>query len=142
MTRSTLQTDCLSSARRGVTLLEVIVGAAMLVALLSVSAQALFQVGRYQKRTDQRLAAMDALQNAMEELCSKPWGQIDDGAIASLKAPPEIAERWPDMKIDGKVAAVNEPVEGKRIKLSISTSSPQTGRVPSLTTWVFRKTGS
>jgi type II secretory pathway pseudopilin PulG len=131
-----------ASVRRGITLLEVIVGAAMLVAVLAVSAQAIVQVSRHQKRTDQRLAAMDALENALEELSSKPWEQINDAAVSSLAIPAEIEQRWPGMKIEGSVSVVSEPVEAKRITLSIHSGPSTAGRGESLTTWVYRKPGS
>ncbi len=128
-----------TDARGGFTVLEVIVAAGMLMLLLAVSAQALIQVRRFQKKTDERVAATEALENALEEIASKPWDEINDQAIGSLKLPAEMIERWPEMKLSGSVSAVSEPVEGKRITLSVTAGATPPGRAPSLTTWVYRK---
>jgi Tfp pilus assembly protein PilV len=128
-----------TDARGGFTVLEILVASAMLMLLLAMSAQALVQVRRFQRKADERVAAVELLENALEELTSKPWDEINDQAIGSLKLPADVVERWPDMRISGSVSTTAEPVEGKRIMLSLESGASNSRRAPSLTTWVYRK---
>jgi type II secretory pathway pseudopilin PulG len=123
----------------GMTLLEVIVGTALLATILSVTAQSIVQLKRHRRSMDKRAVAVSILENSLEAVTAQSWERIDDQAVAAIQLPASVVQRWPSAKIMGAVSIVSKPVTGKRVTLTVTLDAASAERPLSLTTWVFRR---
>jgi prepilin-type N-terminal cleavage/methylation domain-containing protein len=124
--------------RAGFSLLEVILAAAMLAVLFSIAGQMIVNMKRQTRLAERHSLARRTIENSMEELTATPWENIDDAAIAALPLPAAVRQRWPDAALMGSVTPSSDPVEAKRISLSLSLSPEARTRPASLTTWIYR----
>ena len=123
----------------GFTFLEVLLAAAMLAVLFSVVGQLIVNMKRQTRLVEHQALALITIENSMENLTALPWDEIDDATIATLPLPAGVLDRWPDAKLTGSVTSSSDPVEAKRIALSLSLSPESRTRPTSLTTWIYRR---
>ena len=125
--------------RAAFSLLEVILAAAMLAVLFSIAGQMIVNMKRQTRLAERHSLALRTIENSMEELTATPWDKIDDAAIAALPLPEAVRRRWPDATLTGSVTPSSDPVEAKRISLSLSLSPEARSRPATLTTWIYRR---
>lgn len=133
-----------AACRRGALLLEVIVSAGLLTAMLAAVNQVLVRLHAQSKLVERRVAAQETLENMLEEYTIRPWDEIQTDTIAELVLPEWVQEKLPEFEVTGSVTQQADPVAAKRVTLRLSWREP-TGvrrRPLSLTTWVFRPTES
>lgn len=121
-------------------LLEVIVSAGLLTALLVVVSQTLVRLHAQAKIVERRIVAQQTLENMLEEYTIRPWKEIETETIRGLTPPDWVQTKLPQLEVTGSVTEEKDPVVAKRATLQISWQEP-TGtqqRPLSLTTWVFR----
>ncbi|MBA3480388.1 MAG: type II secretion system protein [Pirellulales bacterium] len=123
----------------GFTFLEVILAAAMLAVLFAITGQLIVNMKRQTRLAERHSLALRTIENSMEELTAMPWDKLDDATIAALELPAAVRDRWPDAALAGSVTASSDPVEAKRISLTLSLSPEARTRPASLTTWIFRR---
>src|SRR5262249_21620480 len=124
--------------RCGFTLVEVAVCASMLVMLFTMVGEMIVQMRRHARANEEQAALLRTVENALEELTARPWGEIDEAAIAAIKLSDEAERRWPVARLTGQVRNSNDPAPAKRVTLSLSTGSASMASSLKLTTWVFQ----
>lgn len=125
--------------RRGFTMLEMIVAAALLGTLLVVSLNMLGAAADWRRAADRRQLALFEAGNIMERIAARPWDQLTDEALADVRLPERIGRRLPgaELKIEVTDSPPTEKPASKRIAVSIrwrdraGTLLPPVG----LTTW-------
>lgn len=101
--------------RRGSTLVECVVAAGMVLAMLMVAAPTVVRVGRIWKQTTHHQLACDELNAQLDRLIALPSEQRES-AIKSLAVDDAVAEVLHDARL---VATVTADDVGKRIELTI-----------------------
>ena len=127
-----------ATRRPGMSILEVSAGAAMLAVLLTLLAQMFVQVRQHSRRAEERAAMLRVVENLMEECTAAPWADIDADAVAALPLPEEVRRRWPQARLDGRVAESSDRAAAKRITLTLAPGPDSRERPVTLTTWVFK----
>jgi type II secretory pathway pseudopilin PulG len=125
--------------RQAFTFLEVLLAAAMIAVLCSVAGQLMVNMKRQTRLTEQQALALRTIDNSMEQLTALPWEEINDDAIAALQLPAAVQDRWPSAALTGKLTTSTDPVEAKRISLSLTLAPDARARPASLTTWIYRR---
>ena len=131
-------THCSTARSRGFTFVEVVVAAAMLAVLLGLGGRMLVQARVNARMVEHRELALRTVGNALEELAAGRWDAIDEGAIDELSLPESLSRRWPEARLTGSVEEVGEPVEAKRLSLTLRLTPRQPALAATLTTWVYR----
>jgi Tfp pilus assembly protein PilV len=128
--------------RRGTTIIELCVAAALLAAALSVVVSMLGVVARQRRSAELRARALEEADNLLERLTAEPWESITPEQIANLGLAAKVAESLPDGELRIDVTSAPERSTTKRIDLSVAWR-PAVGRPANhvrLTTWVERRT--
>ena len=122
----------------GFTFLEVILAAAMLAVLFSIAGQLIVNMKRQTRLVERHSLALHdreldgrASRNAV--------GQDRRRGNRSFAAARRGARCWPDAALTGSVTPSSDPVEAKRISLSLSLSPEARTHPASLTTWIYRR---
>ncbi len=126
------------SRRRGFTFIEVAVATAMLAVLLAMVGQLVVLVARHARVAEEHATALQIVENCVEEITNLPWDRINETRIASMKFPQSVRERWPQAMLTGSVDSTSDPVEAKRVSLSLALHSDSRAPSVRLTTWVYR----
>lgn len=133
------QLYCSAKRRGGTTMLEALVAAVMLAALLSITAKALVAAQRQSRSIDRRAAATIALENAMEEVLARPWSEVNDTTIGDVKLPASLLERCPRAVLGGKAERDDDPTPSKRVTLTLTLGAAAADRPLRLITWIYPK---
>ncbi len=112
--------------RRGMTLIELAVAAALLGTLLTVSLKMLAASADLRRVTDQRQAASLAMGNLLERLSARPWNELTPELATKEKLPPEAARQLPDAELKIEITAQTSEAElpAKRIAVSLRWRGP------------------
>jgi prepilin-type N-terminal cleavage/methylation domain-containing protein len=103
--------------RRGMTVLELVVAAAILGTLLAVSLQLLAATAQQRSVADQRQFAVLEAENMMERLAARPWAELTPQTAVPLS--PAVRARLPSAEVKVEVApAPNDPL-AKRIVVAL-----------------------
>jgi prepilin-type N-terminal cleavage/methylation domain-containing protein len=127
-----------TNRRRGFTMIEMVVGVAMMAVLLTLLGQMLVSMRQNTRRAEERTLVLRSVENALEEITAAPWAAINEQAVAALRLPEEVRRRWPQAELTGQVTASTDPVEAKQVTLKLSLGPESRIRPVSLTTWVFK----
>ena len=121
-------------------ILEVVVSASLLAALMVILNQVVVQLHRQSEIIDRRVVAQQTLENLLEAFTARDWNQIDTESITALEAPDWVRAKLPKLRIAGEVVAESDPIEAKRVRLQFSWKDPvnMQQRPLALTTWIFR----
>ena len=125
--------------RRGVTIIEVTVAAAMLGVLLASSAQVMRSLAAQQAAAARRATALQLLQAVMEEFANQPWDELTP-EFASQVALPDVANSLlPGATVKATVTGDSNPIAAKRLAVELRWNSPngQPASPLRLTTWVY-----
>jgi len=107
---------CFSPNRhRGFTVLEVVVAAVLVLALLSVTAPLIIQTGRMWQQTRHHQLAVDELAGQLDRLVSLPADRRD-AALGSLTVDPDVARSLTGASLGGEVI---DDDDGRRIRLRL-----------------------
>ena len=125
--------------RHGFTLIEVGAAAAMLAALLLVSAQMLHALSNYQQTIRQRAVALQVVQAASEQAGNIPWDQLTTDSARQLKTPSQFDKYLRGSTLNVVVENESVPTASKRIMVELTWSGSNGRDVAPvrLTSWVF-----
>ena len=105
--------------RRGLTLTELIVAAAIAVTAMVGIAQLMYQVTRqYQIVASRNLVAQEAA-NIMEDLMSRPWKEIASGDLPSIQVSPACLQAVSQAEVHLEIAPEQDQKEVRRITVQI-----------------------
>lgn len=126
------------SRHRGFTFIEVVIATAMLAVLLAMIGQLVVLVKRHARTAEQHATALRIVENCLDEIANLPWDEINDERIASMTFSKGVRERWPQAELSGNVDSSSDPVEAKRVSLSLAMNPDSRAPSAKLTTWVYR----
>ena len=108
----------MKTVRRGMTLLELAVAAAVLGTMLVVCLQMLTATAAQHKVADQRQLAVLEVENTMERLAARPWSELTPQSAAGQLSP-AAGSRLPGAEL--KVEVTTSPTEpaAKRIAVTL-----------------------
>lgn len=132
------------SARRGFTIIEVVVAAAILTTLAVVCAQMLAASARQNRMLQDRRAAMNEAANVMERLFVQSWSELTPDSAAQATLGEDFRQALPGGRLSVEVnTAANRP-EARQIVVRIEwTDTPD--RPPysvRLSAWKYRTDGA
>ena len=125
--------------RRGLTLSELIIAAAITVAAMVGIAQLMYQVTRqYRVVTCRNLAAEEAA-NIMEDLMSRPWNEIAAKEPPSIEFSPACRQAAPDAELQLEIVPEEGQEDIRRITVQIHwmTNSTQQAEPIQLVAWRY-----
>ena len=127
------------SCRAGMTLVEVAVAAAILAAVLATSVKMIHSFGNQQRGATQRVIALLTVQNTMEQLTNRPWGELPPGELNGLTIPEPVASVLSDAKVTATIVDEGDEISAKRISIALSWKDPigRDARPARLVSWVF-----
>lgn len=131
--------DARGGRRRGFTLLELSVAAAMLCALVLIAVQMFRAVTTQQQAAERRALALETVQAVAEQIGNMRWDELTLGSVESISAPASATAHLPGAKLAIGLEEENEPVAAKRITIELTwNNSPgRSARPVRLTSWVF-----
>lgn len=126
----------LTRARRGLTLTEVAVAAALVAALTPVVARFSAAVATRERATERRVAAMQVLEAALERVTVREWEETAPARIEPPEPPAALAQRVPgaELTVDARDGEF-----GRRVTASITWRDPTGQRAGPLrlSAWVY-----
>lgn len=127
------------SARRGSSLVEICVAAAMLAAGLSAVVATLGSVAHGRRAAEQRQIAIEEAENVLERLTAEPWADLSVERIEQLQTTSHIGTRLPAGQLTVKLVTTPGAPDARRLDVEIRwRKSPGGSAAPvRLTTWIY-----
>ncbi|HEV3021832.1 MAG TPA: hypothetical protein VGX76_05175 [Pirellulales bacterium] len=108
--------------RRGTTMIELCVAAALLAATLSAVVAMLGMVARQRRGAELRAQAIEQADNVLERLTAEPWDAISPQHAEELGLSAKIAAALPNGELRVEVTSPPASATTKRIDVSIAWS--------------------
>jgi Tfp pilus assembly protein PilV len=125
-------------ARRGISMLEIIVTSLLLGAVISAIVPVLSACAAHHRTSDLRRCGMQELSNALERMSLAPYEKLDDAARGPFELSPPARRQIPDGKVTVNVSDPTGEPRGRRITAELRWSSPGGPSEPlRLSTWRF-----
>jgi prepilin-type N-terminal cleavage/methylation domain-containing protein len=126
--------------RRGMTLLELVVAAALLGTVMVVCLQMLAATTHQRKVADQRQLALLEVENAMERLAVRPWNDLTPQTPAAQLSP-AVRGRLPgaDLKVEVTASAAESLAKRIAVSLRWKDDSGQFTKPVTIVTWRWRE---
>jgi prepilin-type N-terminal cleavage/methylation domain-containing protein len=126
--------------RRGMTLVELMVAAALLGAIMVVCLQLLAATAQQRRHADQRRLALLEVENAMERLAARPWNELTP-QTAAAQLSPSIRGRLPGAELKAEVTASAAEPLAKRIAVTLRwrDGSGQFTKPVTIVTWRWKE---
>jgi type II secretory pathway pseudopilin PulG len=106
--------------RGGFTVMETIVALSVLAAVSVLVAQtAVWALGE-RTRTEDRLVAMEAAANVLEEARARPWAELTPEWAAGMKPSGDVAARLPDAALTVRVEPEKDRDRVKRVTVELT----------------------
>lgn len=142
--RRRLPSELHLKARRGSMLLEVVVGAGMLAALLVVVNQLATKLNAHAAMLDREFVAQQTVENLLEEFTARPWSELSPEEITNLEVPEWVREKLSNVTCTGEVSEQVFPIVARRILLRLKWDAARSAaqRQVQLVTWVFPAEGT
>ncbi len=129
-------------------MVEMMAGAAILVALLAVSMQFLHATAIYRRATRQREVAIQEVANLMERLAAVPWQELTPEKVRQVELSEPARHELPGAKLTIEVGpSPDDPSadksSAKRIAVALAweDQSRRLGRPIRLSAWRYRSEG-
>jgi len=107
------------SARRGFSLLEVIVAAVILAALMSVCLQLLGAMASQRRAIDGRQRAIHQAANIMQRVCGRPWSELTDENVRRMQQGEQSLRAMPAVRVEIRLAQSPDELDAKQITVLI-----------------------
>ena len=104
----------------GFTLLEVVISGTLLAAVLIVSAQMVWSIARQREAILDRQTALSEAGNVMERLFARPWDDLSDEAVKSVRLSDDFQRALPGGKLSIELTTLPEAPAAKRILVKVS----------------------
>ncbi|MGQ9574730.1 MAG: PilW family protein [Thermoguttaceae bacterium] len=129
-------------ARRGFSLMELLVGAALLGALMAVCLQFFTAMAAQKELLRDRSRAVQLAANLMERLAEWPWDQLTPQHAAQFQQAEKVPEGLPNAQVEARITQLPGQPEAKQVTVLVHwqgrDGAPQ-GPVR-LTAWRYRLT--
>jgi Tfp pilus assembly protein PilV len=126
--------------RRGSLLPEVLISAAVLAVILSLTVKVLGQVGHQRRAAERRQRALVEVANAMERITAFPYGEVTEAHARDLKVSPESTASLPDAELNvnlrDETAAPDRPSRRIAVRLRWKNPSGEWEAPVRLVTWI------
>ena len=106
--------------RHGFTLLEIVVSGALLAVVLTVSARMVWTIARQREAILDRQTALCEAGNVMERIFARPWDQLSDEALQSVRPSDDFQRALPGGKLSIELTSLAEDPAAKRILVKLS----------------------
>ena len=126
------------NARGGFSLIEQIVAAALLAAVMVTLIPLLVLVGQECRTTEQRQAAMMEVENLMDRLTAQSWDELTDESVERVELSDHLRQRLKDPSLVIKVQAVDDNAKRIRIEMTWKHRSGQFHSPVRLSAWTYR----
>src|SRR4051812_18349471 len=125
--------------RGAFTLLEVVIAAGMLAMLLTTSVQMLRALSIYQRGSEHRAVALEAVQAVSDQIANTPWDQLTAESAKKVTIPKQLESYLPGAKLSVSLENEATPTASRRIYVDLSWKGPdgQLSAPVRLTSWVF-----
>jgi prepilin-type N-terminal cleavage/methylation domain-containing protein len=125
--------------RRGFTLLEVTVAAAMLAMLMGASLQMLRVVSVRQRAADRRTIALEAIQAVSDQVANIPWDNLSIESARRVTIPQPLQTYLPGAILSLSLDDEAAPVPSRRMHVELTWNAPDGQPVApaNLTSWIF-----
>jgi prepilin-type N-terminal cleavage/methylation domain-containing protein len=125
--------------RRGMTLIELVVAAALLATVLVVCLQLLAATALQRRAANQRQLALQEVENTIERLTAKPWNELTPQTTVQL--PAAVRSRLPGAELKVEVATAPAEPSAKRIAVSLrwKDHSGQFTKPVAIVTWRWKE---
>jgi hypothetical protein len=125
--------------RRAFTLLEVVIAAGMLAMLLTTSVQMLRALSLYQRGSERRAIALQAVQAVSDQIANTPWDQLTTESAKKATIPKQLDSYLPAAKLSISLEDETTPTASRRIHVDLTWNGPdgQSLAPVRLTTWAF-----
>lgn len=127
-----------SQSRRGFLSFEMVVSATLLTVLILVSIQILASLRQQERSSSDRMRALLAVNNVMDEVTSRDWDRLTTEQLEDLAVPKEVAD-LPGVRLR---PVVTEEDSLKRIEIELLWSAGAGGqgdRMVRLCSWVAKR---
>src|SRR5690606_10491910 len=104
-------------SRKAFTIIEVVAAFFVLSVVVTLTLQALLSLREQKIAVNQRLQALLAAGNAMEQVTSLPWDQLRDESLKSIQAPPGVERSFQDAEV--AIGVVNQE-QLKKITVTVT----------------------
>jgi hypothetical protein len=125
--------------RRGFTVIEATIAAAMLAMLLASSMQMVRLVSAYQRTADRRIIALEAVQSVSDQIANIPWDKLTAASATTVSIPKPLQPYLPAPALRISLSEEATPVPSKqlRVELAWRGSDGQPVAPVRLTTWIY-----
>src|SRR3954468_9345997 len=107
-------------SRRAFTLLEVVIAAGMLAMLLTTSVQMLRALSVYQRGSDRRAVALEAVQAVSDQIANIPWDQLTDESAKKVTIPKQLEVYLRGAKLSVSIEDEPTPTASRRIHVDLT----------------------
>lgn len=127
-------------ARRGISMLEVIVTSILLGTVITAIVPALSACAAHHRMSDIRRCGMQELSNALERMSLAPFEKLDDAAREPFGLSPPARRQIPNGRVTVTVSEATGEPSARRITAELRWSNPGgTSQPLRLSTWRFAK---
>lgn len=132
--------DLSPAARRGFTLLELIVTTFLLAAVLAIFAPLMALINAEHKAALKRQLAVEEACKLLEHISAQPWDTINKESLDMLTVSDSCAAALADHHLEVLVEEQPEPLDAKRVSVVLDWQNKAGQRVSPvrLTTWFYR----
>ena len=125
---------------RGVTLVEVIIAAAVLVIMMSVLLQLMGVLSQQRRAMERRSWSIQADCNLMERFTAQDWDEITADTADQLELPTEMIDLFPDVELHVHVEEdrLGPPAKCVIVVISGQDLSGEQTSLARLSVWVYR----
>jgi Tfp pilus assembly protein PilV len=127
-------------ARRGTTLLELLVAGVLLVALMSACLELLLAAGAMRRAVEERQTALEEAANVMERLSARPFDELSPEAVRGAQLSAPARARLPAGAVEIQLADAPDGPAAKRITVIVrwQASGGRSELTARLVAWRYR----
>ncbi len=128
--------------RRGVSLIEMTVAAAILAAVATATIRMWMSVQHQQRQTARRLQALQIADNLMEQATAIQFQHLDSGRLQRIRLPQAAWNLLPSPALQWSLLEHRHVPAAKRIRLTVSwnsRTSPSRRSAIGLTSWLYEQ---
>ena len=111
-----------SRSRRGVGVVELMAGMAMMTTTIVLVAQVYVLVERASRIAERRQIAAVAAANVMERVAGVPWDQLDQSVVEDWQLPPDARSSLPRSTLKIQITTHQDALAAKRVEVEVSWS--------------------
>jgi Tfp pilus assembly protein PilV len=130
-------------SRRGVTLLETVVAATVLSAVVLTFAPLMARMSASQRSVSERQLALEEVSNLLERISARGWSGVTDQWLSTLSVSEACSRHLRDQRLDVELVESADGPAAKRVAVELVWKN-RTDAPPAavrLTTWIYQTEG-